>query len=216
VIPPLHDIDQWPITAGWRYSSGTGHFAYDWDADTGTPAFAVADGTILACADGSPNDKPWDPNYPNEPSNWILLGIRWEGRDVSCYYQHLSPGLKVHTGQKVKEGQLLAYTGNSGNSTGDHLHFATMYGHWAEATRYIYMQNDGDNPYVIFPPTDLWKGSEDMPLTNQEMNDIADRTVDKLLATKLFGQEAPKDQRDITVRQALRRTYLGHDEPREV
>lgn len=212
--PPLHDIDKWPITAGWRYSSGAGHFATDFDCDTGTPCYAIADGTVLACADGSPNDKPWDPNYSGEPSNWILLGLRWQGRDVSVYYQHLSPGLNVHTGQHVKEGDLIAHSGNSGNSTGDHLHFAAMYGHWSTATRYIYMQNDGNNPYVIFPPSDLWRNAE-MPLTNQEMNDIADRTVDKLLNTKIFGQDAPKDQRDTTVREALRRSWLGHNEPRE-
>ena len=99
--PPLNDIDKWPITAGWRYSSGAGHFAYDYDSDTGTPAYAVGDGTILASADGVPNDRP---NYPGEPSNWILLGIRWKGRRVSVLYQHLSPGLKVHTGMHVKEG----------------------------------------------------------------------------------------------------------------
>lgn len=90
-----------------------------------------------------------------------------------------------------------------------------MFGHWDTATRYIYMQNDGDNPYVIFPPTDLWK-DQDMPITNEEMNDIAERTVDKLLQRKLFGNEAPKDQQDVTVREALRRSFLGHDMPGEV
>jgi murein DD-endopeptidase MepM/ murein hydrolase activator NlpD len=210
--PPLNNIEKWPITAGWRYSSGAGHFAYDYDSDTGTPAYAVAAGRILASADGVPNDRP---NYPGEPSNWILLGIRWKGRDVSCYYQHLSPGLKVRTGDRVKEGQMIAHTGNSGNSTGDHLHFAAFYGHWSGPTRYIYMQNDGHNPYVIFPPDELWKDA-DMPLTNQEMNDIAERTVDKLMRRKVFGDQASKDLRDVTVQNVLRRTYLGHDEPREV
>ena len=210
--PPLNDIDKWPITAGWRYSSGAGHFAYDYDADTGTPAYAVGDGTILASADGIPNDRP---NYPGEPSNWILLGTQWKGRRVSVLYQHLSPGLKVHTGMHVKEGHHIAFTGNSGNSTGDHLHFAAIYGHWSEPTRYIYMQNDGDNPYVIFPPDRLWKG-EDMPLTNREMDDIAERTVDKLMRRKIFGDKAPKDKQDVNVQMALRRAYLGHDEPREI
>lgn len=206
---------EWPITAGWRYSSGAGHFAYDYDSDTGTPVFAVGSGVILGAADGSPNDKPGDPNYPNEPSNWILLGTKWKGRQVSVLYQHLSPGHGKKQGDRVREGDRIARSGNSGNSTGDHLHFAAMYGWQGTATRYIYMTNDGDNPYVIFPPDRLWK-DDDVPLTNQEMNDIAERTVDKLMRRKLFGDSAPKDQRDVTVQQALRRTYLGHDEPREV
>jgi murein DD-endopeptidase MepM/ murein hydrolase activator NlpD len=215
MIPPLRNIDSIPITAGWRYSSGSGHFAYDWDSDTGTPCYAIGDGTILGSADGSPNDKPGDPNYSGEPSNWILLGTMWKGKRVSALYQHLSPGLKVHTGQHVKEGHLLGRTGNSGNSTGDHLHFATMFGHWDAATRYIYMQNDGNNPYVIFPPTDLWKDQE-MALTNQELNDIAERTVDKLMRRKLFGDKAAARLKDATVQDALRRTYMGHNTPEEV
>jgi murein DD-endopeptidase MepM/ murein hydrolase activator NlpD len=206
---------EWPITAGWRYSSGSGHFAYDYDCDTGTPMLAVADGVVLASADGSPNDDYGDPNYPGEPSNWILLGITWQGKKVSALYQHLSPGHGRRPGDRVKNGQVIARSGNSGNSTGDHLHFAAMWGHQNTATRYIYMANDGDNSYVIFPPDRLWKG-EDMPLTNQEINDIAERTVDKLMNRNLFGDDAPKALKDVKVRDSLRRTYLGHDGPAEV
>jgi murein DD-endopeptidase MepM/ murein hydrolase activator NlpD len=206
---------EWPITAGWRYSSGAGHFAYDYDCDTGTPMLAIDDGVVLASADGSPNDDPGDPNYSGEPSNWILLGVTWKGKRVSVLYQHLSPGHGKRPGHRVKNGQVIAKSGNSGNSTGDHLHLAAMWGHHNTATRYIYMANDGDNQYVIFPPDRLWKG-EDMPLTNQEMNDIAERTVDKLMSRSLFGDQASKDLRDVKVRDALRRTYLGHDGPGEV
>lgn len=214
MLPPT--THPWPITAGWRYSSGGGHFAYDYDCPIGTPLFAVGAGVVLACNDGVPNDKPGSPDYTGEPSNWVLLGTNWKGRKVSCLYQHMSPGLKVREGQKVNEGQLLGHSGDSGNTSGDHLHFAAMYGWWGEATRYIYMTNDGDNAIVIFPPDELWKDSDDMPLTDREINDIADRAVDKLLNRKVFGDNAPKKLQDVTVREVFRRTYLGHDEPSEI
>lgn len=211
--PPFNGT--YGINAGWRYSSGTGHFAYDYDCPTGTPMYAVGGGTILASNDGVSNDTPGDADYGGEPSNWILLGTRWKGEKVSVLYQHLSPGLKVKPGHKVAEGHLLGRSGDSGNSSGPHLHFAAMRGWWAEATRYIYMTNDGDNPYVIFPPDRLWKG-EDMPLSDQEKRDIADRTVDMLLRRRLFPNTDRKDLKDVRVIHSLRRSYLGHDEPAEV
>jgi hypothetical protein len=163
---------------GWRYSSGAGHFAYDYVCPLGTPLFAVLDGSILDCNDGVPNDTPWDPDYPNEPSNWVLLGATWRGKPVSVYYQHMSPGLNVHRGQRVEAGQQIGRSGDSGNTTGPHLHIATMYGHWAEATRYIYMQNDGTNPYVIFPPDLLWKDDDDMALTDEAKDWLRDMVAD--------------------------------------
>jgi hypothetical protein len=83
-----------------------------------------------------------------------LLGFTHsDGEDATAYYQHLSPGLKVKQGLKVKAGQLLAHSGNTGWSSGPHLHLATGYGHWTEATRYSYMKNDGNNDIVIFAPS---------------------------------------------------------------
>lgn len=212
--PPFNG--EWPVLAGWRYSSGGGHFAYDYAMPIGTDLFAVGDGKILGCNGGVPNDTPWDPDYSGEPSNWILLGTRFHGRKVSVLYQHLSPdGLKVHTGQKVKEGQYLGNSGNSGNTSGPHLHLAAMWGWWAEATRYIYMQNDGDNPYVIFPPSRLWRA--DMALSDQDKRDIADMTADlvvrRLMAEPIYGKDATKAEREVTFRRAQRAQYEHSKSP---
>lgn len=214
MLPPF--TGNWPITAGWRYSSGTGHFAYDYGCPTGTPLYAVGDGVILAANDGVPNDRPGSPDYTGEASNWILLGTHYKGRKVSVLYQHMSPGHKKREGQKIRVGQLLGESGDSGNTSGPHLHLAAMYGWWGEASRYIYMTNDGDNNIVLFPPDELWKDNDDMPLTEREIDDIAERAVDKMMNRKVFGPDAPKDLQDVTVRKVLRRTYLGHDEPSEV
>jgi len=152
--PPL-DGD-YPITAGWRYSSGDGHFATDYGTPIGVRLYAIAAGVILDCNDGVPNDRPGSPDYTGEPSNWVLLGVNWNGQHVSIYYQHMSPGLKVRRGQRVSQGQLLGFTGDSGNTTAPHFHCAAMFGYQNAATRYIYMNNDGDNPYVIYPPSKVW------------------------------------------------------------
>jgi murein DD-endopeptidase MepM/ murein hydrolase activator NlpD len=181
----------------------------------GTQLFTIGGGKILASADGVSNDTPGDPDYPGEPSNWILLGVHYDGKPVSVLYQHLSPGHGMRAGRMVHSGDRIAKSGDSGNSSGPHLHFAAMHGWWDTATRYIYMQNDGDNPYVIFPPSKLWKGF-DVALTKREIDDIADQTVDKLMRRKLFPGADQKPLRDVDVQDALRRTYLGHDDPAEV
>ena len=53
--------------------------------------------------------------------NYVVLDI---GNGVYAFYGHLVPGsLKVKVGDKVKEGDILGRLGNSGNSSGPHLHF---------------------------------------------------------------------------------------------
>lgn len=139
------------ISAGWRYNGGGDHFAYDYPMPIGTPLYAVQDGVILDCNAGVPNNPR---GVKRKPSNWILLGFTHvDGKKATAYYQHLSPNLKVVKDQKVKAGQLIGYSGNSGWSSGPHLHIATGYGHWTDETRYSYMRNDGNNDIVIFAPS---------------------------------------------------------------
>jgi murein DD-endopeptidase MepM/ murein hydrolase activator NlpD len=157
-----------PLPAGqlsvgtrWRYSAGGLHAAFDYPVPTGTAVTAVAAGTVLDCNDGVTN-KP--KQVTGAPSNWVLLGIRHAGRDVSVLFQHLSPGISVKKGDKVKAGQLLGKSGSSGNATGPHLHVAAMWGKRDRETRYAYLNGIGSkegvpadgtasNEICIFPPS---------------------------------------------------------------
>lgn len=151
------------IGTGWRYSKGGLHAAFDYPVPIGTPIFAVRNGTILDCNDGVANNRPGEDGKTGDPSNWILLGITYRGRAASVYYQHLSPGLDVKKGQRVSAGQKLGETGNSGHTTGPHLHLATMRGHRHAETRYAYLKDIGpsegapngvaSNGACIFPPS---------------------------------------------------------------
>jgi murein DD-endopeptidase MepM/ murein hydrolase activator NlpD len=134
------------------YSSGAPHWAYDYLTPYGTPILAVRDGFILDCHDGEDPNSP-ERNYSGEPSNWILLGYKNVlGQKRTVYYQHLS-SVAVKKGQTVKAGQVIGRSGNSGNSTGAHLHLAAMKGHQTRWSRYVYMTN---GLVRIYPPSLVW------------------------------------------------------------
>lgn len=135
-----------------KYSNGNPHWAYDYLTPYGTELLAVRDGIILDVATGADPSSP-EHNYTNEPSNWILLGYRnLLNQKRTVYYQHLA-SVKVAKGQRVKAGQVIGRSGNSGNSTGPHLHLATMKGHQTRATRYVYMSSLA---LRIYPPSLVW------------------------------------------------------------
>ena len=50
------------------------------------------------------------------------------GNGYSTYYAHLS-SILVRPGESVARGQRIGSVGNTGNSTGPHLHFEIRYGH---------------------------------------------------------------------------------------
>jgi len=159
-------VEAGDIVAGWRYSSGAGHFAHDYPMPTGTSLYAVRDGVVTACNDGVVDYTPHKPgNYDGQtaagsPSNWVLLQVVFRGRPATVYYQHLSDTL-VKPGQKVKAGDKIGVSGSTGNATGPHLHIAAQWGGgYGAHDRYKYMQNDGVNEFVIWRPSRLW-GTED-------------------------------------------------------
>lgn len=151
--PPLRG--RLNVNAGMYYSSGGPHFALDLQASIGTPTYAVGDGVIVDMNDGVSNDGY---HGSGAPSNWITLGIIYKGRKATVYYQHLSPGVSkfVSKGQHVKAGQVIGQTGNTGNSTGPHLHLATQWGWKTEAGRYDYLNGGPNGPDLIFPPNQVW------------------------------------------------------------
>jgi murein DD-endopeptidase MepM/ murein hydrolase activator NlpD len=142
------------ITAGWAYRSGAKHRAYDYAMPIGTPLYAVQAGVIVDCNDGVRNQPRGVSAGSGAPSNWIQLVCKHPTtkQTVTVYYQHLNKGLKVRKGQTVKAGQLIGYSGNSGNTTGPHLHLAV--GKFNDVgKRYDYLR-DGDTiwkPSSVFP-----------------------------------------------------------------
>ncbi|MBP1231973.1 murein DD-endopeptidase MepM/ murein hydrolase activator NlpD [Arthrobacter sp. PvP102] len=115
-----------PITSGfgWRAtppgtvdfygSGGYMHTGIDFGASCGTPVYAPAAGTIVSAGwsnDGGGNNVK------------ISHGVV-QGNSLTTIYYHNS-SVVVSVGQQVSQGQLIAYSGTTGNSTGCHSHFET-------------------------------------------------------------------------------------------
>jgi murein DD-endopeptidase MepM/ murein hydrolase activator NlpD len=97
-----------PILRIWKLHSGT-----DFGVPCGTPVYATADGTVVSAG--------WGGGDGNRTviDHGILSGV-----DLMTAYNHLSSF--VVQGGPVKRGQLIAYSGTTGYSTGCHLHFETL------------------------------------------------------------------------------------------
>jgi murein DD-endopeptidase MepM/ murein hydrolase activator NlpD len=103
------------VDARRLYVSGT-HNGTDFRASPGTIIKAAADGIVTATGD---TDKA----CPNASyGRWVLIR---HGTGLSTLYGHLEL-IKVKAGQQVLVGDTVGYSGNTGYSTGPHLHF-TVY-----------------------------------------------------------------------------------------
>jgi hypothetical protein len=91
----------------------------------GAEVLAVAPGTVVETMrdmpDQPPGTAPTNLTIPEIAGNHVLLDLG-EGR--YAMYAHLAPhSVTVHVGDRVKTGDKLGLLGNSGNTTGPHLHF---------------------------------------------------------------------------------------------
>jgi murein DD-endopeptidase MepM/ murein hydrolase activator NlpD len=109
---------QWPlkevqVTSTFGKRGREFHEGVDLRAKAGTPVYAAHAGQIL---------------YANSRikgyGNMIVIK---HSSGVATIYAHNSK-LVVHRGQWVRQGALIAYTGNTGHSTGPHLHFEVRSG----------------------------------------------------------------------------------------
>jgi hypothetical protein len=101
-------------------------------ADYGAPVLAVADGTVAETLNSLDDQKPGtlpDPstiNIQNVDGNHIVLDL---GGGVFAFYAHLQKGsVSIAVGDHVRRGQVLGKLGNTGNTSGPHLHFHLMEG----------------------------------------------------------------------------------------
>lgn len=107
-------------TLSATYGTGGGmwaskHSGQDFAVDVGTNVKAAHDGTVVKAG---PNGAGDGPAYGNA----IVVKHGTGPSAKYSQYAHLSK-VKVHIGQKVDKGQSIALSGNTGNSSGPHLHF---------------------------------------------------------------------------------------------
>ena len=104
-----------PFRGNYRSNSPYGmrggrlHAGMDFPTPSGTPMIAVSNGTIVGRASGGP------------AGNKLSLATDMAG--IVAGYHHLSRFV-ARMGQKVSKGDVIGYSGNTGRSTGPHLHFS--------------------------------------------------------------------------------------------
>lgn len=97
--------------------------AVDIEMPVGTPIYAVRDGTVMDL-ERNFSRSGWREEYADE-ANYVRL-LHDDG--TMAVYAHLSPrSIQVRLGQSVTAGQRLGHSGNTGFSTGPHLHFVIQY-----------------------------------------------------------------------------------------
>ena len=111
---PVTTPTGWPtdgfISSGYglRWNGAEFHQGIDIAAEMGTPIVATADGVVTLAG--------WNAGgYGN------MVDID-HGSGVSTRYGHAS-AVVVTPGQRVRRGQIIAYVGSTGHSTGPHLHY---------------------------------------------------------------------------------------------
>lgn len=113
-----------PIAEGsYRLTSSYGYRTYpfagmhegtDFAGSLGTPLHAVADGVVTYV--GGPRD--------GRTGTIVIIQATVDGQSVDFWYGHQYPeGPTVSVGQEVEAGDVIGAIGNSGRSTGPHLHF---------------------------------------------------------------------------------------------
>lgn len=93
----------------------------------GKPVLAVADATVVTAVDRFPDQIPNHPKpvtIDEADGNHVILAL---GHGRYAFYAHLKPGsIRVKPGDRVRRGEVIAELGNSGSSSGPHLHFQVM------------------------------------------------------------------------------------------
>ena len=91
--------------------ASTGHSGIDISTPTGTPVKAIANGTVIAARDG----------MRGYGTGIFIDHGTINGKHIISEYGHLS-SINVKIGDKLKAGQIIAKSGNTGIPTGPHLH----------------------------------------------------------------------------------------------
>ncbi len=113
------------LNGNGEIADNTGKYNSDY-VGYGANVVAVADGKVVALV----NSIPDNPNPPSRKKNWDIDSICGNyialdiGNNLIALYAHLKPySIKVNIGDSIPRGTVIGQIGNTGKSSGAHLHF---------------------------------------------------------------------------------------------
>ena len=111
--PPFH------ITSSFGSRWGTHHYGIDLSVRFGASIRSVLAGEVIRVVNHFDSANGWL-GHPGGWGNFILID---HGNGIQTLYAHLMREVQVQVGDLVVAGQHIGFQGNSGSSTGSHLHF---------------------------------------------------------------------------------------------
>jgi murein DD-endopeptidase MepM/ murein hydrolase activator NlpD len=118
-IQPISNKNLNRLTSGFGYridplyKTVKFHAGLDFTAPQGSPIYATADGIVRTAG-----------NLGNGYGNHVIIS---HGYSYSTLYGHMYR-VKAKNGQRIKRGEVIGYVGNTGKSTGPHLHYEVIKG----------------------------------------------------------------------------------------
>jgi hypothetical protein len=167
------------ITSTWEehISRGTRGQDFGWFDYQGEPIYAMNDGIVM------------DIGKNSSAGNYIWIKHEFANNDMWSRYLHIKDGgVKVKIGQKVTRGQEIAIMGNTGNSTGTHLHFET----WVVPKGWKF--NFNDRTKYSEPSTDNAFAFDDQYIGTSSNNKVITRVIG---TSKQAKRDTTKNQIEV-------------------
>ena len=129
--PIAADNVNWPL-AEYRYGGvffapNIVHTGVDIDAEEGTPILAAGSGTVVSADWGLFSEIPGNVTDPYGMAVVLRHDFGYKGQTLYTVYAHMSEIIAV-VGQHVETGDVLGLVGDTGVTTGPHLHFEVRMG----------------------------------------------------------------------------------------
>src|SRR5690606_39236284 len=145
---PLRIQQAWG--GGFSHGDAENRHAVDFAAPVGTPVVAARDGLVMQAESG------FDEAAPGEDETALLARANFvrvlHDDGTMALYAHLQAGgVLVRVGQRVRRGQVIARSGNTGLSTAPHLHFVV------QANRGMHLASV---PFRMFGPAGILRFGE--------------------------------------------------------
>ncbi|MBQ8901831.1 MAG: M23 family metallopeptidase [Bacilli bacterium] len=122
-------IDRYVVTSAFGYRELGGGKKHNGIDISGTPwgsnIYAANEGTVVYTYSGCPNNGSYPNSCGGGYGNQVVID---HGNNVFTIYAHMMRDIPVRVGQYVSKKQVIGHMGNSGQSTGTHLHFGVSIG----------------------------------------------------------------------------------------